>query len=277
MTAAYEASLLTRADELADEARELGGSVVTILGGARAAGLDPAAYAPLTGAALALGAGHVTVYRAAGPALVNDTAFLSAVADADDDARDLLNAAGALAETVTAALDAALADAADAADDEDDDASEDAAERARLCGEALTVLDELDQRLRHAIARLRAAPAALGETYEAVYDLIRAGGRMPCEGRWITGEAPAGWPRRRTAPGRGVSPGALAGRLLAAGWRELPGRPGVCRVLQSPDRQDDVAIPLRPDFRDYPARLSEALNAVIAWQRRHHRSARHRR
>ena len=29
---------------------------------------------------------------------------------------------------------------------------------------------------------------SIGETYEAVYDLIRSGGRMPLDGRWITGE-----------------------------------------------------------------------------------------
>ena len=34
-------------------------------------------------------------------------------------------------------------------------------------------------------------PGDLGETYEAVYRLIRRGGHMPYEGRWITGETPA--------------------------------------------------------------------------------------
>jgi hypothetical protein len=189
VTTTYEASLLARAHDLAEAAAELGGAIAAVLlGGARAAGLDPRSYAPLAGAALALGAARVAVYRAAGPAHPGDAAFLSDNADAEDDARDLLAAAGSLAEAVTAALDAALDDSDDAGEDDDEDLGDDAAERAALCEEALGVLGELEQRLRHAIARLQAVPAALGETYESVYALIRSGGRMPREGRWITGE-----------------------------------------------------------------------------------------
>jgi hypothetical protein len=185
MTTTYEASLLGGAYDLAEAAAELGGAVASVLlGGARAAGLDPHAYAPLTGAALALGADRTAVYKADGPAHADDAAFLSDVADAEDDARDLLAAAGSLAEAVTAALAAALDDEAD----EDEDLGDDSAERAALCEEALGVLAELEQRLRHAIARIQAVPAALGETYESVYNLIRSGGRMPLEGRWLTGE-----------------------------------------------------------------------------------------
>lgn len=216
---AYEASLLARARDLADAAVEVGDAVVTVLGGARAAGLDPAAWPPLTGAALALGAARIAVYRAVGPAPANDTAFLSAVADAEDDARELLAAVGTLAETVTVALDAALADADDAA--RNGEGGDDATERAGLCEEALGVLAEFERRLRHAIGRLQAAPTALGETYESVYSLIRAGGIMPAEGRWITGDDPAtarpGLPpmtRRRTDPVLAALPGYLARR----GW-----------------------------------------------------------
>jgi hypothetical protein len=186
MTASHERALLARARELADATHELGDAIaVTVLGGARTAGLDPAAYAPLTGAALALGADRIAVYRALGPAHRNDVAFLSAVADAEDDARDLFHAVGSLVEQVTAALNEAHEDL----DDEDATArAADARERIRACEHALEVLAELDRRLRHAIARLQATPAALGETYQAVYDLIRADGRMPLDGRWITGE-----------------------------------------------------------------------------------------
>lgn len=47
------------------------------------------------------------------------------------------------------------------------------------------------KQLRYALARIRAVPADLGETYESVYHLLRRGGRMPHEGRWITGQTPA--------------------------------------------------------------------------------------
>jgi hypothetical protein len=241
MTASYEQALLTRARELASQALELGeGIAATILGGARTAGLDPAAYAPLAGAALALGADQVTVYRALGPAHPSDIAFLAAVADAEDDARDLFAAASKLAEQVTAALDTArddledaLADLAAAQAAEDADAAADAAAEAaaraaaarvriQVCERALTVLAELDRRLRHAIARLQAAPAALGETYESVYDLIRAGGLMPFDGRWLTGDdSPPPGPAAPTAPRRLATVtvlAALPGYLARHGW-----------------------------------------------------------
>jgi len=226
MTASYEQGLLARARELAGQALELGEGVATvILGGARTAGLDPAAYAPLTGAALALGAGQVTVYRAAGPAHPTDTAFLAAVADAEDEAHDLFTAAGKLADQVTTALDTASGELDDALASDDKGAAARAADaRARIdaCERALGLLAELDRRLRHAIARLQAAPAALGETYESVYNLIRAGGLMPFDGRWLTGDdGPAAGPAAQAAPRRLATVtvlAALPGYLARHGW-----------------------------------------------------------
>ena len=59
--------------------------------------------------------------------------------------------------------------------------------RITLCEEAVEVTAGLVKRLRWALARLRAVPADLGETYEAVYNLIRRGGALPHDGRWVTG------------------------------------------------------------------------------------------
>jgi hypothetical protein len=56
-----------------------------------------------------------------------------------------------------------------------------------------------------------------------------------------------------------VDPEALARMLLAEGWHELPGQPGVFRILQSPDGEADVAIPAHRDWADYRTRLNEAL------------------
>jgi hypothetical protein len=266
---AYEASLLARARDLADEAAELGDAVaVTILGGARAAGLDPAAYAPLTGAALALGADRVTVYRAGAPASPSDAALLAALADAEDDARDLLAAAGALAETVTAALDAALADADDAAEAAEDDKDDDAAGRAALCEEALGVLGELETRLRHAIARLQAVPVALGETYESVYNLLRSGGRMPLEGRWVTGDDRAvAWPAVPAMTGRRTGPvlAALPGYLARHGWTREPDRRGA-QVWRLQD-QAGVLVP-PPGFEDSGDLAAIAVCAIARTERR---------
>lgn len=63
--------------------------------------------------------------------------------------------------------------------------------RIDICERITTAMDELAKRLRYALARLRAVPSDLGETYESVYNLIRSGGHMPYEGRWITGEVRA--------------------------------------------------------------------------------------
>jgi hypothetical protein len=196
MTAATpEQTLAGEARDLVGEAGELGCSIARLLlGSARAAGLDPAMHAPLTGAALILGASQITVYTAEGQAHPDDICFLADVSDAEDDARDLLTATRDLARKTGAARDAALADLEDAHDDAAPRAA--AAGRLDLCQRTFAVLTELERRLQHAITRLQAVPVVLGETYESVYSLIRAGGLMPTEGRWITGEDPA-WPSAR--------------------------------------------------------------------------------
>jgi hypothetical protein len=199
-TATAEQTLAGEARDLTDEAAELGCSIARLLlGSARAAGLDPAVHAPLTGAALILGASQITVYTAEGQAHPDDICFLADVSDAEDDTRDLLTATHDLARKTAAVRDAAVADLEDA---QDDAAWAAAAARLDLCQRTLAVLTELERRLQHAIARLQAVPVVLGETYEAIYSLIRSGGLMPTEGRWITGEDPALPSARRPSAAR---------------------------------------------------------------------------
>jgi hypothetical protein len=62
--------------------------------------------------------------------------------------------------------------------------------RAGICDEVIRLTRALAGRVRHALARLRAVPADLGETYESVYRLLRRSGRMPYDGRWLTGASP---------------------------------------------------------------------------------------
>ncbi len=213
----YERQLLARARELADVG-ELAETATGILGGGRRAGLDPDALGGLVGAAAALGSAGTAVYAAGrGPGVryASERDFLSALADAEDDIAERLRTAVKLRDQATAALDAALAaldagrqalaaaramptrdkcdgchDAKAAAIVAAEAAIADAQERASLCEAAIDILDPLITRLRHALARLRAVPSDLGETYESVYTLIRQGGVMPYEGRWIEG-APA--------------------------------------------------------------------------------------
>jgi hypothetical protein len=200
----YERRLLARARELADVG-ETAETVTGILGGARRAGLDPDALAGLVGAATALGVDGVTVYaagRGPGTRYVSEGEFLSALAE--DDIAERLKAAGQLHDQAVTALDSALGalDAARAmhAGDPCDGchgrkaaAIADAEARVRLCEAAIEILEPLGGQLRHALARVRAVPSDLGETHESVYSLLRRGGAMPRQGRWITGqEAVAG-------------------------------------------------------------------------------------
>jgi hypothetical protein len=198
----HERQILARARELADLG-ELTETVTVILGGARRAGLDPDALAGLIGAAAALGGGGLAAYAAGrGPGIryADEGEFLGALADAEDDVAERLKAAGRLNDRIVTALDSALAalDAArampvrkpcDGCHGAKAAAIAEAEARIRLCGDAVEVLEPLAARTWHALKRIRAVPSDLGETYESVYNLIRRGGRMPHEGRWIQGAA----------------------------------------------------------------------------------------
>lgn len=59
-----------------------------------------------------------------------------------------------------------------------------------------------------------------------------------------------------------VSPTLLRAMLMANGWRETEAGPEFFQVLESPDSESGVSIPMNRDFRDYPARLNEALVEV---------------
>ncbi len=73
-----------------------------------------------------------------------------------------------------------------------EDSVRDCETRIEICADITAAADALVRRLRHAQARLRAVPADLGEMYEPVYHLIRRGGVMPHDGRWLTGTGTPG-------------------------------------------------------------------------------------
>ena len=196
----HEARLLARAAEL-DETSELAGQVTGILGGARAAGLDRDTLGGLTGAAIALGAEGMAIYTAStGPRFPSEREFASAVVDAEDEIISRLRAAQRLRAETVAALAAARVALAAAyampARTKEQSAARDKAiaaaqHRIALCQEALSILGPLVARLKHALARIRAVPSDVGETYESVYRLLRRGGQMPFDGGWITGDGTA--------------------------------------------------------------------------------------
>jgi multidrug efflux pump subunit AcrA (membrane-fusion protein) len=212
MSAEHERQILARAREL-DGTGDLAEEVTSILGGARAARLDPDALSGLTGAALALGEDGMRAYRAEGARFRDDREFLEAVAEAEDEISGHAAAVRQLGREAAAALRQALADldaarrrlagaramparepcngchdvkAAAIAAAEAEVAE--CQERAALCEAAGEILAPLAARLRHALRRIGAVPEDLGETYESVYRLIRRGGVMPRDGDFLAGE-----------------------------------------------------------------------------------------
>jgi hypothetical protein len=215
MNADRERQLLAAARDLADTG-DLAEEVTAILGGARAARLDPDALPGLAGAALALGAASLQVYRAEDPRYADDSDLLADIADAEDGIAGHLAAAARLEAGAHAAAEDAESDlhharvalatamamstgrpctgchAARAAAVAVARARIGACtERADLAGDALGILGPLAARLRRALALVRAVPADLGETYQAVYELRHRGGVMPADGDWLTGQPPA--------------------------------------------------------------------------------------
>ena len=218
MSADYERRLLARARALTDLS-ELSGSTLTCLGAARHAGLDPDALHGLVGCAAWLGATSLQTYTA-GDGWTgrhpDERHFLGHVASIEDDIEERLGDTARLARQTETALEAAredldaartqLAAARALPTGEPCDgcharraAAIAAAEalirecetRIGICEDIGQALKVLRKHLERARARIRAVPADLGETYESVYRLIRRGGVMPYEGRWITGEGRA--------------------------------------------------------------------------------------
>ena len=218
MSADYERRLLARARALTDLS-ELKHDTLSCLGAARHAGLDPDALHGLVGCAAALGADAIETYTAGEGWTgrhANERDFLGHVASIEDDIEERLGEAARLARETGAALETARDDleaarrqlaAARAMPVKDRcdgchgrrDAAVAAAKaliaecqtRISICEDIDRALTALRQHLERATARIRAVPADLGETYESVYRLIRRGGVMPYEGRWITGEGRA--------------------------------------------------------------------------------------
>jgi hypothetical protein len=85
---------------------------------------------------------------------------------------------------------AAAIDAAETAITEAEARISECTARIGICEDVTRTVHVLRIQLDRALMRIRAVPADLGETYESVYRLIRRGGHLAHEGRWITGETP---------------------------------------------------------------------------------------
>jgi hypothetical protein len=213
MSADHERRLLARAHGLAD-AEDLAEEVTAILGGARAARLDPDALPGLAGAALALGADSLSVYRAEAPRFADDRDFAAAVAEAEDGIAARAAAVTRLRDDTADALDGAREDLDDAlgqlaaarampverpcdgchaaraaAVAAAQAAVAECRERVSVCETALGILGALGAQLAAALRCIRYVMQDLAEVYEAVMAHRQAGRLMPIDGDFLTGAA----------------------------------------------------------------------------------------
>ena len=166
-------SFLARAQVLAGT-DGLGGHATAISACAYRTGIDPWPLRGLTGTALVLGAGVTMTTDSAQP-YATDRALLDDIGTLDMLLFRRERQCTELRDLVLAAI--AGAPAGPEGDGQRADAQA-----------ALDVLAEVMPRLRYARMRLTSVPAALAKRYEAPQRLVRSGGVMPFDGRWITGE-----------------------------------------------------------------------------------------
>jgi hypothetical protein len=223
MDCPVERRLVEQARELADMT-DITGNTLACLGGARNAGLDPAATRGLVHAALTLGATELDVFTAGGHRQRHKTArlFLSHLASVEDDLDERLGLVRRHHRRAVDAADSAEADLADWRRELDragrqlqaaramgmldpcdgchhrranaiaraEEAIETAhlaimrcRKRVAMCRAVIGACVFLNDVLRQARVFIRRVPAQHSGTYQAVYDLLRAGGRMPLRGR----------------------------------------------------------------------------------------------
>ncbi len=212
------ADLLGQAQEAAD-LNEVTDHVLGLLSGGRRAGLDPRITAGLSSAAVGLGAPSLAITsagRAWSPQMgtyINDAHFLEDLAAAADEIADQLEDLSARAAQAATARDRARADlrraeqalaaaqamkvtqpctgchaARAAAEDLARAAMTGASGRVSACDDILAVVTPAARRLAFAQDRLAEVPGDLADIYEPLYDVVhRPGGRLPDDGRWITG------------------------------------------------------------------------------------------
>jgi chromosome segregation ATPase len=184
------ASYTARAEHLADT-EEHGDTLATIAGRCHATGLDPDVYRSAITATVILGKRPKR-----GPAWANDAKMVEAVEEITDEIRTRVQDIRKLAAEVQVALDQAEAELAAAkralAGARND--NERAAARARMaksaatitdCTTAIEILADADQKLTYVMSRLLAVPDELGDVYEAAYQTLGRGHRLPHDGRFL--------------------------------------------------------------------------------------------
>lgn len=167
--------------------RSIGDDIALMAGRCRATGLDPQSFAPIMGAAMALGSHPWHLMECP---YTRDEELIGDLLDIGDRLMRRQNGYLRLRSSIVAARGHAVAMYNQAAS-QDPPNTMDMGYWATVridCETALDVLTGLPSKLRAARAKVESAPAQLGETYEAVYALLSQGHVMPHDGRWMTGE-----------------------------------------------------------------------------------------
>jgi hypothetical protein len=184
------ASYTARAEHLADT-EEYGDTLAVIAGRCHAAGLDPDVYRSAITATVILGKRPKR-----GPAWANDAEMVDAVEEVTDEIRRRVQDIRKLKAEVDAVLEQAeveLAAARRALTGADNDNAR-AAARARMakaaavisdCVAATEILVDADQQLTYVLSRLLSVPDELGDVYEAAYQTVSRGHRLPHDGRFL--------------------------------------------------------------------------------------------
>lgn len=173
-----------QAEVLADTG-DLGAEIACMAGRCRATNLDPRSFAGIMGAAMAL---HAPPWYERTDAFRTDTELISDLLDIDFELWRRQNAYIQLRSAIVRRRASAVVRHRMAADAGHYPDMGHWADIIADCDTALDVLRGLPRRLRAARAALMRAPGELGETYQAVYDLLRQGRVMPRDGHFLTGE-----------------------------------------------------------------------------------------
>ena len=191
-----------QAEAFAESLPELGMCVAGLNAAAWGAGVDPMATSGLVGAALALGASQSDLFPR-GQIVNDDREMLTCNADMESDAAELFKQGVNLGSAVESALGQAQRAAAAAAarqrtattKGEEAAAARELARAQREiadCECALEILEQALPRLDYARACLSRVPDDLLTTYEAPYELVRRGGKLPYSGEFLTAGATGG-------------------------------------------------------------------------------------
>lgn len=186
-------SYAAQAEGLAADAAEIGAGCAAVVAGCRAARVAPEATRSVVTAALILHAPHLDLYAAAEP-VPTDEALLTAAADLEASASDLLRDARRLRDQAAEARRAATAAATAASREEAQSGTTEATQtaistavsQAADCDAALEILDDVGRRLHHAAERLGHVPDDLETAYEVPYAHVRSGRVLPHSGDFLT-------------------------------------------------------------------------------------------